>query len=130
MQMSLSDKVIVLGLKNLLACMQVGHRNVASLAGTDQLALPDQPPVTSHVAHIAFSGADPPRPMSYESRCPCTLCMIMPPAFVTTHVGFLGPLLRVCSSSRSPGAEGLRVWLPDQATARSWPPWMCTPARG
>jgi hypothetical protein len=41
--------------------MQVGHRNVASLAGTDPLALPDQPPVTSHVAHIAFSGQDHPR---------------------------------------------------------------------
>ena len=37
--------------------VQVGHRNVASLAGTDALALPDAPPVTSHVAHIAFSGS-------------------------------------------------------------------------
>lgn len=36
--------------------MQVGHRNVASLAGTDEAAQGGMKSVESHISHIVFSG--------------------------------------------------------------------------
>ena len=36
--------------------LQVGHRNVASLAGTDEAAQGGQRAVESHISHVAFSG--------------------------------------------------------------------------
>lgn len=36
--------------------VQVGHRNVASLSGTDEAAQGGERAVESHISHVAFSG--------------------------------------------------------------------------